>query len=116
TAGNSSPLTDGAAAVLLMKESRAEALGLEPLGFVRSWAFAALDPRKDMLLGPSYASPIALQRAGKKLKDMDLVDMHEAFAAQILCNVKMFASKQFAKDKLDRNQSIGEIDMGTFNV
>lgn len=116
TAANSSPLTDGAAALLLMREDRAKELGLEPIAFVRSYAFAALDPRRDLLMGPSYATPLALDRAGAKLSDMQLVDMHEAFAAQILCNLKMFASKTFAKDKLNRASAIGEVDMDTFNV
>lgn len=116
TAGNSSPLTDGAAAVIVMREDRARALGLEPLGFVRSYAFAGLDPRRDMLMGPSYASPIALARAGLKLKDLTLIDMHEAFAAQVLCNIKAFADKAFAKDKLGRRSPLGEIDMDKFNV
>ncbi|MEO6420551.1 MAG: acetyl-CoA C-acyltransferase, partial [Polyangiaceae bacterium] len=79
TAGNSSPLTDGASALVLMTESKAKALGYKPIGYLRSWAYAALDPNGWMLMGPSYASPIALDRAGLKLKDMDLVDMHEAF-------------------------------------
>jgi acetyl-CoA acyltransferase len=116
TAANASPLTDGAAALLLMREDRAKALGLEPLGFIRSYAFAAIDPRRDMLMGPSYATPIALDRAGATLKDMTLIDMHEAFAAQVLCNLKMFGSKQFAKDALGRSQAIGEVDMDRFNV
>lgn len=116
TAGNSSPLTDGAAALLLMTESRAKALGYEPLGYLRSWAYAALDPAGWMLMGPSYATPLALDRAGLALKDMDVIDMHEAFAAQVLCNAKAFASKKFAEDKLGRTKAIGEIDDAKFNV
>lgn len=116
TPGTSSPLTDGAAAVALMREDRAKSLGLKPLGYLRSAAFAALDPRRDMLMGPSYATPLALDRAGLTLKNMSLVDMHEAFAAQVLCNVKAFASAQFAKEKLGRAAAIGEIDMDRFNV
>jgi acetyl-CoA acyltransferase len=116
TAGNSSPLTDGASALLLMTESRAKALGYTPLGYLRSWAYAALDPNGWMLMGPSYATPKALDRAGLTLKDMDLVDMHEAFAAQVLCNRQAFASKQFAEEKLGRADAIGEIDDETFNV
>src|SRR5207253_9058631 len=88
TAGNSSPLTDGASALLLMTESKAKALGYTPLGYLKSWAYAALDPAGWMLMGPSYASPMALERAGLGLKDMDVIDMHEAFAAQVLCNVR----------------------------
>ncbi|RUO78240.1 acetyl-CoA C-acyltransferase FadI [Pseudidiomarina taiwanensis] len=116
TAANSTPLTDGAAAVLLMTESKAKALGYEVLGYIRSYAFSAIDVWEDMLMGPSYATPIALDRAGMKLSDLDLIDMHEAFAAQSLANVKMFASKTFAQEKLGRSEAIGEIDMDKFNV
>lgn len=116
TAGNSSPLTDGASALLLMSEERARALGLEPLGYLRSWGYAALDPNDWMLMGPSYATPIALDKAGVTLKDIDVVDMHEAFAAQILCNVNAFKSKQFAAEKLGRSKAIGEIHDDRFNV
>lgn len=116
TAGNSSPLTDGAAAVLLMREGRAKELGYKPLGYLKSYAFYGIDVWQDMLMGPSYATPIALDRAGMKLADIDLIEMHEAFAAQTLANVKMFASDQFAKEKLGRSKAIGEIDMDKFNV
>lgn len=116
TAANSTPLTDGAAAVLLMTESKAKALGYEPLGFIRSYAFTAIDVWHDMLMGPSHATPIALDRAGMKLSDLDLIDMHEAFAAQTLANLKMFASKKFAEEKLGRSEAIGEVDMDKFNV
>jgi len=116
TAGNSSALTDGASALLVMSESKAKALGYTPLGYLRSWAYAALDPAGWMLMGPSYATPLALDRAGLGLRDMDLVDMHEAFAAQVLCNVQAFGSKKFAEEKLGRSEAIGEIDDTTFNV
>src|SRR5207253_8149786 len=102
TAGNSSPLTDGASALLLMTESKAKALGYTPLGYLKSWAYAALDPNGWMLMGPTHATPLALDRARAKLSEMDLVDMHEAFAAQVLCNLKMFASKKYATEKLGR--------------
>ena len=116
TAANSSPLTDGASALLLMTEEKAKAEGLTPLGYLKSYAFAALDPRGQLLMGPSYATPIALDRAGAKLSDMDLVDMHEAFAAQILSNTRAFESKKFAEEKLGRSEAIGEIDWAKFNV
>jgi len=116
TAANSTGLTDGAASLLMMSESRAKELGYEPLGYIKSYAFAAIDATHDMLMGPSYATPIALDRAGMKLSDLDLVDMHEAFAAQTLCNVQAFASKKFAKEKLNRSSAIGEIDWDKFNV
>ncbi|MFT6397461.1 MAG: acetyl-CoA acyltransferase [Bradymonadia bacterium] len=116
TAANSSPLTDGASALLMMSESKAKELGYEPLGYIRSYAFAALDPRKDLLMGPTHASPLALDRAGAKLKDMTLIDMHEAFAAQIACNLRGFASRKYAKDELGRSSAMGEIDMDKFNI
>lgn len=116
TAANATPLTDGAAAILLMREGRAKELGLTPLGYIRSYAFSAIGVEKDMLMGPSYATPMALDRAGLSLSDLTLIDMHEAFAAQALANVKMFGSKKFAEEKLGRSQAIGEIDMDKFNV
>lgn len=116
TAATSTPLTDGAAAVLLMREGKAKELGLDVLGYIRSYAFSAIDVHEDMLMGPSYATPIALDRAGITLADLTLIEMHEAFAAQTLANVKMFASKEFAQQKLGRSEAIGEIDMNKFNV
>lgn len=116
TAGNSSPLTDGASAVMLMSEAKAKALGLEPLGFIRSYAYAALDPGTQLLQGPAYAAPQALDRAGLKLSSMDLVEMHEAFAAQILSNMKAYASKKFAQEELGRSDAMGEVDLDRFNV
>lgn len=116
TAANATPLTDGASAVLMMTESRAKAMGYKPLGYIRSYAFAAIDVWEDMLMGPSYATPIALSRAGMNLSDLTLIEMHEAFAAQTLANLKMFASDTFAKEKLGRDKAIGEMDMDKFNV
>ncbi|MUJ38639.1 acetyl-CoA C-acyltransferase FadI [Aliivibrio fischeri] len=116
TAANSTPLTDGGAALLLMSEKRAKELGYEPLGYIRSFAFSAIDVHHDMLMGPSYATPMALDKAGISLSDLTLIDMHEAFAAQTLSNVKMFASNKFAKECLGRDKAIGEIDMEKFNV
>ncbi|PSU28519.1 acetyl-CoA C-acyltransferase FadI [Photobacterium lutimaris] len=116
TAANATPLTDGAAALLLMREGRAKELGLKPLGYIRSYAFSAIGVEQDMLMGPSYATPMALDRAGVTLRDLTLIDMHEAFAAQALANVKMFGSAHFAKEKLGRSEAIGEIDMDKFNV
>ncbi|PHM49847.1 acetyl-CoA C-acyltransferase FadI [Xenorhabdus miraniensis] len=116
TAANSTPLTDGAAAVILMRESVAKELGMTPLGYLRSYAFSAIDVWQDMLLGPSYATPLALDRAGLTLGELTLIDMHEAFAAQTLTNLKMFASEKFAREKLGRTQAIGEVDMDKFNV
>jgi len=116
TAATSTPLTDGGAAILLMREGRAKELGYKPLGYIRSFGFAAIDVWQDMLMGPSYATPIALQRAGMNLADLDLIEMHEAFAAQALANMKMFGSAKFAKEHLGRDKAIGDIDMDKFNV
>ncbi len=115
TAGNSSPLTDGAAAMLVMSEDKAKSLKLEVLGFLRSYAFAATDPSEQLLQGPAYAAPIALDRAGMKLSDFDLIDMHEAFAAQVASNLQAFASKEFAS-KLGRSAPLGEVDRSKLNV
>ena len=115
TAANATPLTDGAAAVLLMREDKAKEQGLPILGYIKSYAFAGIDVWEDMLMGPSYATPIALDRAGIGLQDLDLIEMHEAFAAQTLANVKMFASDEFAKS-IGREKALGEIDMEKFNV
>lgn len=116
TAGNASPLTDGAAAMILMSEARAKALGHRPLGYLRSYHFAAKTPKEDMLMGPVLAAPIALDRAGLGLKDMTLVDMHEAFAAQIVCNLKGLASKQYLQETLGRSRAVGEVDRSRLNV
>jgi acetyl-CoA acyltransferase len=116
TAGNSSPLTDGASALLVMREAKARALGYAPLGFVKSWAYAAVDPGWQLLMAPVFAAPKALDRAGLSLADMDLVDMHEAFAAQVAANLKALASTTFAAEKLGRAQPVGEVDPGKLNV
>lgn len=115
TAGNASPLTDGAAALLLMSEERAKAGGYKPLGFIRAHAFAATDPAEQLLQGPAYAAPIALDRAKLTLKDIDLIDMHEAFAAQVASNVQAFESRSFA-EKLGRSQPLGVVDRSRLNT
>lgn len=116
TAANSTPLTDGAAAVIMMSESRAKALGLTPLGYLRSYAFTAIDVWRDMLLGPAWATPLALDRAGITLNDLTLFDMHEAFAAQAITNLKMLSSDKFARETLKRDKATGEVDESRFNV
>jgi len=115
TAGNSSPLTDGAAALLVMSEEKAKALGYEPLGFVRAYAYAATDPAGQLLQGPAYAVPVALERAGMKLSDIDLFEMHEAFASQVASNLQAFASLEFAKS-MGRAAPLGEVDRSKLNV
>ena len=116
TAGNSSPLTDGAAAILLMSSAKAESLGYTPRARIRSYAYAAVDPADQLLLGPAYAVPIALDRAGVTLGDIDLFEMHEAFAAQVLSTTQALGSRQFAEEKLGRGEAVGEIDLDRLNV
>jgi acetyl-CoA acyltransferase len=116
TAGNASPLTDGAGAVLLMSEEKANALGYEPLGYIRSWAYTALSPRDQLLQGPAYAAPIALDRAGLGMQDIELWEMHEAFAAQVLSNLQALDSDTFAREKLNRAGKVGIIDEDRINV
>jgi acetyl-CoA acyltransferase len=115
TAGNSSPLTDGAAAVLLMREDTAKALGYEPLAFIRSYAYAALDPGEQLLMAPVLAAPVALERAGLTLGDMDLIEMHEAFAAQVLSNLRGFESPAWA-ERAGYPQPVGVVDRAKLNV
>jgi acetyl-CoA acyltransferase len=115
TAGNASPLTDGGAAVLLMSEERAKALGFAPLAYIRSYAYAALDPGEQLLQAPVLAAPVALKRAGLTLKDIDLVEMHEAFAAQVLSNLKGFESKEWAA-RAGFSEPVGAVDRSKLNV
>jgi len=115
TAGNSSPLTDGGSAVLLMSEERAQTLGYTPLAYIRSYAYAALDPGEQLLMGPVLAAPLALQRAGLTLADIDLIEMHEAFAAQVLSNLEGFVSREWA-ERAGFLEPVGEVDRSKLNV
>jgi acetyl-CoA acyltransferase len=115
TAGNASPLTDGGAAVLLMSEERAKAMGYQPLAYIRSYAYAALDPGEQLLQAPVLAAPVALKRAGLSLADIEIVEMHEAFAAQVLSNLKGFESKAWA-ERAGFSHPVGEVDRSRLNV
>lgn len=115
TVGNACPLTDGAAMMLLMSREKADELGYKPLARIRSYAFRGLEPER-MGLGPVYSTPLALKRAGLSLKDMDLVELNEAFAAQVLACQKAFASKSFAQEKLGLSEAVGELDLERTNV
>jgi acetyl-CoA acyltransferase len=115
TAANSSPLTDGAAAVLVMSEEKAKALGFRPLAFVRSYAFSAHSPKDQMLMGPAYATPQALDAAGLKWEQLEIIEMHEAFAASLLATLKMFESREWAEERLNRSEPIGRIDYSRLN-
>jgi acetyl-CoA acyltransferase len=115
TAGNSSPLTDGASAVLLMADEKATALGYAPLAYLRSYAVAAVDPGWQLLMGPVYAVPKALERAGLAWSDIGLFEIHEAFAAQVLSNAQAWGSLAWA-ERLGLAGPVGEVDWDRTNV
>ena len=115
TAGNSSPLTDGASTTLLMSEEKARSLGYRPLAAIRSYAVAAVDPGWQLLMGPVYAVPIALKRAGITWQHLGLVEIHEAFASQVLSNTQAWASAEWAK-RLGLAGPVGEVDWDRTNV
>ncbi len=116
TAGNASGLTDGAAVVLIAEESKARALGLPIKARIKSWSYTGLDPEDQLLLGPAFSTPAALDRAELTLAEMDVVEMHEAFAAQVLSNLKFFEDEEFARERLGRERAIGPIAPERFNV
>jgi acetyl-CoA acyltransferase len=101
---------------MLMSEEKARALGYTPLAAFRSWAYTGVDPADQLLMGPALAMPKALDRAGLSLGDVDLVDMHEAFAAQVLAILKMLGSDAFAQARLGRQKAVGEVDPARLNV
>jgi acetyl-CoA C-acetyltransferase/acetyl-CoA acyltransferase len=115
TVGNACPVTDGGVALLLASEERAKTLGLDPLGWLRGWSFAALDGAR-MGLGPVFATSRLLERGGFALDDFDLIELNEAFAAQVIANERAFASDAFARDELGRNRALGTIDRARLNV
>jgi len=116
TAANASPLTDGAAAVILMSEDKAKELGIKPIGFIKSYAYAATDPFDQLLQGPVFALPVALERAKISLKDIGVIEMHEAFAAQVLSNIQWIGSKKIAQERLGRSEPVGDIDPEKINL
>ncbi len=115
TVGNACPITDGAAAVIVMGEAQAREMGLKPLGYVRDWAYAALDGKR-MGLGPVYATSKLLKKTGMAMADFDTVELNEAFAAQVLACTTAFASQEFARTHLGRDTAVGEIDPAKLNV
>jgi len=114
TVGNSCGITDGACALLVTSEERAAKLGLEPLARFVSWAWAGLDPAR-MGLGPVHASAKALDKAGLALEDMEVIELNEAFAAQVLACVRASESDEFGREKLGRKRALGKIDMARLN-
>ncbi len=115
TAGNSSPLTDGASATLLMTEEKAKALGYKPKAVIKDFLFVAQDPKEELLLGPAYATPKILGRNGLSYKDLDVIEIHEAFAGQVLAVLSALGSKTFA-EKLGRSEPIAKMDMNKINT
>jgi len=115
TAGNSSPLTDGAAAVLLMAEDKARAEGHEPLACIKEWAVAAVDPGGQLLMGPAVAVPMVLERVRLQLGDIDVIEVHEAFAAQVASNIQALESETWARDVLGRSTPVGRVDRDKLN-
>jgi acetyl-CoA C-acetyltransferase/acetyl-CoA acyltransferase len=115
TPGNSCSITDGAVALVLASEDRVRELGVEPLGWVVSYAYRGCPPDR-MGLGPAFAAPVALERAGMELADMDRVEVNEAFAAQVLANCRAFASDEFARRELGRERAIGKLRPEKLNV
>lgn len=115
TVGNSCQVTDGACALLVMEEEKAKAMGYEPLGYIRAYTYIGLEGHR-MGLGPAYAIPAVLKKAALTLKEMDLIEINEAFAVQVLACVKALASKKFAQENFSAREAIGQIDMEKLNV
>ena len=115
TAGNSSPLTDGAAATLLMSEDKAKALGFVGKARLVDYVFVAQDPKEELLLGPAYATPKLLARNGLSLNDIDVIEIHEAFAGQVLAVFNALESDKFAKEKLGLEHAVGRINREIVN-
>ncbi len=116
TAGNASPLTDGASAVLLMEEEAAKAHGFRPLARLGAYTFVAQDPGEELLLGPAYATPQVLDRAGVTLADVDVIELHEAFAGQVLAVLRALESDAFGCEQLGRDARVGEVDLNKLNT
>lgn len=115
TAGNSSALTDGASASLIMEKETAIKNDITPKAYLREYNYVSQDPGDELLLGPAYAIPRLLDKMGLQLSDIDVFEFHEAFAGQILTVLKALNSDKFAKEKLDRDKKVGEVPMDKFN-
>lgn len=116
TAGNSSFLTDGAAAVLLMSEETAGSMGYAPKAVIKDYAYSAQDPELELLLGPACVIPKVLDRTGLGISDIDVFEFHEAFAGQVVANLKCLASTEFARQRLNRSEEVGEVPMDKLNT
>jgi acetyl-CoA acetyltransferase family protein len=116
TAGNSSFLTDGAAAITIMEQGYAKSLGLKAQAIIKDYVYTASDPLVDMLSGPAYSIPKLLKKTKLSVSDIDVWEIHEAFAAQMIANLKLLDSKEFAKNNLGESQAVGEIPLNKLNL
>jgi acetyl-CoA acyltransferase len=116
TAGNSSALTDGASATLLMSEEVAKADGYAPKAALRNYTYVAQDPGTELLLGPAYAIPQVLDDAGLALDNIDVIELHEAFAGQVLAVLEALQSDTFADEQLGRDAAVGTVDLDRLNA
>ncbi len=116
TAANSSFLTDGAAATLIMSEEKALALGYKPKAYIRAWSYVGVDPFEELLLGPTFATSRVLQALGLQLSDIGVIEMHEAFAGQVLANIEAMASAKFAETRLPGGKPVGRFDFSKMNT
>lgn len=116
TAASSSFLTDGATAVMLMSEEKARELNLKPKAYIVAYAYSGQDLMEELLLGPTFCIPKVMDKAGITLKDVGVFEMHEAFASQMIGNVRCLASDSFCRERLGRDKAVGEIDYGRLNT
>lgn len=116
TAGSASFFTDGASACFVMEEQTALKLGLKPKAYIREYNFVAQDPAEELLMGPAYATPKILDQMKLKLQDIDVFELHEAFAGQVLAVLKALESDKFAGESLNRTSAVGEIPMDKLNT
>lgn len=116
TAANASFLTDGASACLIMTEEKALAAGYKPKAYLRDFTYASQDPKDQLLLGPTYSTGKLLQNTGLTVDDIDVFEIHEAFAGQVLANLKAMDSAKFAKDNMGRSEKVGTIPMEKVNL
>lgn len=116
TAANASFLTDGASACLLMTEEKALAMGYTPKAYLREFMYASQDPKDQLLLGPTYSTGKLLDKTGLKLSDIDVLEVHEAFAGQVLANMKAMDSDYFATEQMGRKEKVGAIDIDKLNL
>lgn len=116
TAGNSSFLSDGAATVLLMSKAKARELGFTPMARLIGYSYVGCDPLDELLLGPAYAVPRVLRDTGRELRDIDVIELHEAFAGQVLANLRALDSEDFGRNKLGRTGKVGEVDINRLNA